>query len=276
MGSRFYTFVQSFLFLACILSLGSCVTSSSNAPKPVSGAVVRPVSKPAVPVLPPEQCRTFKTVDAAIPYYLKQPDASVVVTRLTKPCISRDGLRGFQPDTAWMAMGLPCAGGRGRIDIAGKTYNPKLITFNMGTECPMRPSEQDGLSSLVERTLGLAMTNTLLAYNPLAIQYWENLTTNDADFGTQINMRGNDDSLRNFWNDFKESKRTVKIRFFGRENAWVENNTMFKVEGDIKWQSPKYFIFVPQLVQAMTYDETQAVLQRCIASKASKACGEVF
>ncbi len=72
-----------------------------------------------------DPCKVLAKLPNDPPFYLT--GKSIVLTRLMKPCVTRDGHRGFQKDTPWLAMGFPCTGGAGRIDIKGNYYNPKMV-----------------------------------------------------------------------------------------------------------------------------------------------------
>jgi hypothetical protein len=199
---------RAVVFVIVASAMGACTHKAEKARKADS---TPQEAVGSVPVLPPERCVVFKQPVKSIPHIVSDKDKSYVLTRLVKPCITRDGLRGFEKDSGWMAMGLPCTGGRGSVDITGKSYNPKVLSFVVSTDCPSAPASHNDVASLAEDELGLTKDNTLLAYNPMSIQYWEIEGYPDADVGFRIELRS-DDSLRDFWNAFKDGQKKLRVK----------------------------------------------------------------
>jgi hypothetical protein len=263
--------------MSAVVGISQCSHPNVKTKPPVSEASVsEKSSKKIAPVLPAEVCQSFRNPEAAIPHHINKATVNAVITRLTKPCVTRDGQRGFEKDTAWMAMGIPCSGGQGVIDISGKSYNPKMLSFMMSTDCRMKPADVRDLQSAVAEDLGLGSEQSLLAYNPLAVQYWESPSSSDADTGERIDIRGSDENLRSLWNDFKAGTRHIEVTIYGRENAWVEDDQVYRVVGDIKFQAPIHFVFEPKRVNMMTRDEIKELSERCSANKTRKNCGDLF
>jgi hypothetical protein len=175
-----------------------------------------------------------------------------------------------------MAMGIPCSGGRGSIEIAGKSYNPKMLSFHLATSCNMFPATAEDLRLQVGKQLGLGTHNPLLAYNPLAVQYWQVIGGSDADASERIDIRGNDENLRMLWNDFREGKRKIPVAIYGRENAWVNDDQLFKVTGELSFQAPMHFVFQVSAVSVMSRDELKTLNDSCQSARVRKNCSDLF
>ncbi len=259
--------------VSCFLT--QCTSDKTAPSEAVKNAPAPKNAAPRVAVLPPEQCQTFANDDMTIPLFIpSQQGGGIMVTRVTKPCITRDGLRGFEKGTEWMALGLPCTGGRGAIDITGKIYNPKMLGFILSTDCNIAPASIDVVKDL-GKTIGLTQEAKLLAYNPLSVQFWEVDGFLDTDVGFRVELRS-DDMIRNFWNDFKAHTKKLHVRIYGRENAWVQDDTMFMAEGDFVFENPNHFRFDLQKAKAMSPQDIEQVKQRCEAIKPRRNCGDVF
>src|SRR5690606_4194263 len=121
------------------LALSSCTKDQNKAEEPVQAkpeaAASVPPKAPAPPPkpvpMPEETCRVFDKLPSEPPLVLD--GKGVVLTRIMKPCVTRDGRRGFEKNSPYLAMGFPCTGGSGRIDIKGNYYNPKMVSFILAT-----------------------------------------------------------------------------------------------------------------------------------------------
>jgi hypothetical protein len=222
---------------------------------------------------PQENCRPSNIENKQPPIWI--PDTGIVVTRILKECVTLEGQEGFVENSPWMAMGIPCSGDGGKIDHKGELYDPKLISFLLSTDCAMSPTDLSAVKAAATKALGFSADAKLLAYNPLAIQYWEIPGQGDADVGFTIDLRTNA-SLQKIWKSFNEQQQSIPVRLYGRENAWVMGDQFFYVQGELVKTGNMTFRLVVKEVKALNADETATVKAGCEALRPARNCSKVF
>ncbi len=286
---------RSHLFL--LLALGAVACTKTPATEPVApstpsevlvpgpagpeGTVAKSVEPPTVPAVPAvpvnplaplsQTCVALK-LPGEPPFYL--PGKNVVVTRLMKPCTTPTGQTGYEKDTQFLAMGVPCTGGGGRIDIKGHYGNPKMVSFILGTDCSMSPSTPETVKKLADEVAGLPATAKLLAFTPFVVQYWEVTGMTDADTGFSVDLRSAP-AVEGAWTRVQK-KEPLRVRLFGRENTWAQGGAFYLVEADLKLTGRSQFQVDVQNVKSLSKDEVAEVKGRCEALKPARNCSEVF
>ena len=217
-------------------------------------------------------CVVLPKITNEPPIYL--PGQSIVVTRIMKACTTTAGQTGWEKDTPWLAMGFPCTGGTGRIDIKGHYANPHMVSYIVGTDCQMSPIDRNAVKKVVEGALGLPATAKLMAFTPFVVQYWEIPGFSDADTGFSIDLRSAP-AIEGEWRRFQK-KEPLKVRLFGRENAWVQGGFFYMVEADLKISGTNHFQLAVTSVKKLSPEDLAAVKTRCEALKPTRNCAEVF
>lgn len=207
------------------------------------------------------------------PLFLK--DHQIMVTRIAKPCETSDGRAGYEADTSWMAMGFPCSGGGGRLQYRDNFTNPKFVTFAIPNSCHLNPESREFVSQLGQETLGFDRSSKLLAYYPLAVQYWELVDYPDADMGYVVDLRS-PVSREDGWTKFRTKKGPLRVRLYGRENAWVKENRLYRAEGELVYLGKNDFRFEVTDARALSADEVEDVKKRCESLRPARNCSEVF
>ena len=199
-----------------------------------------------------------------------------VVTKMLNTCITDAGLDGYLRSSQWIAMGVPCSAGKGRIDVSGNFWAPKIVSFVMSTDCPMRP-KQDEVATIGAKILEL-QTNTpaslLLAYNPFAVQFWEIDGLPDSDVGFTVDLRSVE-AKQHTWKQFLE-KKPIKVHLYGRENSWVASKHLYHVTTNLHYQSHSHFRVEVLDIEAMDDHSKRAALQRCLKLRPRRNCGDIF
>ncbi len=240
------------------------------APDPVPPAPGQP---PAPPPVAPENCYVPSKLTGELPFYV--PGKGVVLTRMMKPCTTATGQAGYDKDTPYLAMGFPCTGGAGRVDIKGTNYHaPKMISFILATDCPMSPSTTEAVKKTVTEAAGLAPGMKLMAFTPFAVQYWEIPGMTDADAGFSVDLRSAP-AIEGAWKKL-QTKDSLRVRFYGRENAWVQGGHFYMVDGDLRLTGRTQFQLEVAAVKALTKEEIAEVKARCDGLKPARNCSEVF
>ncbi len=261
-------------------ALTGCTKDAEKTGEPVDGqapaqaeaaAKVQAPAKPAAP-MPEDSCRVLEKVPNEPPVNL--PGKNVVLTHLMKPCVTRDGHRGYAKDTPWLAMGFPCTGGSGRIDIKGNYYNPKMVSFILGIDCAMSPSAKDVVDKIVKEALALPAEAKLMSFTPFNVQYWEVPSISESDTGYAIELRSAP-ATESLWKHFKD-KAPVRVRLYGRDSAWVQGDNFYFVEADLKQTGHAAFQLEVMQVKSLSKDEVGQVKGRCEALRPKRNCAEVF
>jgi hypothetical protein len=221
---------------------------------------------------PKDTCHVSETMNMAPPFWLEEN--GIVVTRVLKDCITFDGRKGFEIDTPWMAMGLPCTGGGGKVDWKGHYYKPKLVSYILSTDCRMKPSNLSVVREAGRSSLGLTEKAKLLAYNPFAVQYWEIPGLPDADVGFTVDLRSVQ-AKQHVWKNYLGGQ-PIPVKLYGRENAWVMGNHFYSIDAEIIKTGNYTFELVVKKVEAMDSDALKIVKERCEALRPARKCYKVF
>lgn len=217
-------------------------------------------------------CAPLK-VDAQPPFFVKSEQ--IVVTRIAKSCETDKGQAGFARDTSWMAMGFPCTGGGGMLEYRENFYNPKIVSFHIPNSCALKPAARDTVMQFGVNTLGFGAESNLLAYYPLAIQYWELVDYTDADVGYVVDLRSQK-SREEGWKNFSTKKTPLKVRLFGRENAWVKDNRFYQADVQFVFNGRDRFTIEVLDAKALDEKEFKEVQERCEALRPQRPCQTVF
>jgi hypothetical protein len=252
------------------------VPVGGEAPNGTASAGSAPIAtsnQPSVAPSPQVKCDAYGKLPAAPPVGVGKPH--FVVTRVLKLCQTADGKDGYEPDTPYLAMGFPCSGGGGEVNIKGNAYEPKMVSFRLGIGCSMAPKESTAISAILKKEFGVFQDAKLLAYTPFEIQYWELiLFPETADVGSVVELRSGE-ALKKGWESFQK-REPIKVRLIGRESAWIKGGQYYQVEGAIISESPKRFRLDVDTVKPLDNAEYQAVKQRCLALQPRRDCGEAF
>lgn len=238
--------------------------ASSPAPR------VRPIDMPLKPTEDP--CRVPSKLNGPPPLVSKP--GSLVLTRFLQPCTASDGKSGLEKGSSYLAMGFPCTGGNGRVELKGHYNNPKMVTFVLSTDCPMAPQTKEQAQSILSESLGLPKDVKLAAHTPFVVQFWEIPGMSDADTGYQVELRSAP-AVEGLWRRFLKNE-PVKVRLYGRENTWAQSGNVFFVEGEIRMTGRTAFSLQVAQVKLMTSTDLSEVKARCEALLPKRNCGEVF
>ena len=240
--------------------------SSTKAPMdhpPAPSSLVKPATA---------ECVLVPGVKGELPHYL--PTHHVVVTRFASPCSpSPEGI-GMVPKSPWLAMGFPCTGGGGRIDIKGKYHHPGAVSFAIGTECPMTPSTKEQVQSLFVEKVGIPQDAPLAAFLPFVVQYWEVIGYQDADMGFIVDLKS-PSALDKVWKNFREN-RGFGVHLYGRENSWVPGRHLYQVDAVLYPDKRNTFRLSVQGVKILGAEEMQKIRQRCELLRPARHCSAVF
>jgi hypothetical protein len=207
------------------------------------------------------------------PFYL--PKTKVFITKITKQCLTNSGARGVLKGSGFIAMGLPCTGGEGRIDWKGTNYlAPKMLSFLVDTNCPMFPTDPQTAKLLIVNELGLPNDATLLAFNPFSIQYWEIQGHEDADVSFAIEVRSNK-GIGPSWQAFQK-ETPYRLTLVGRENAFGQGKHMFVFEAEIRPSVKNRFKTNVLQGRVVNSDESTQIKARCMSLKPDRDCAAVF
>lgn len=199
---------------------------------------------------------------------------SLVLTKILKPCVTPGGERGIERSSPYLAMGFPCTGGNGRIEIKGHYNNPNLIVFVLGTDCAMSPTSREIAQSTIAQAYELPATMKLAAYNPFVVQYWEVVGVSDADVGYVIELR-KAPAVEGLWRRFQQNEK-IHVRLYGRENTWAQGENFYAVEGTLKMTGRTAFQLEVTKVKSLSKDEVGQIRARCEALRPKRNCTEVF
>lgn len=259
-------------------------SSVNNQPQPAeptregsqdtTGAVL-PKAPPALVPTPAtianSNCLVLPAERGPLPIFIR--DKNFIVTRLLSTCTTPDGQSGYEKNTQWMAMGFPCTGGRGKIEYTDKYIAPKLVAFLISNNCPMSPQDPSVVASITKAQLGLSEGAKLLAYTPFAPQFWEVLGQSEADVGYAIELR-TPQSLSGLWTKVRDGQ-PLRVRMYGRENAWVQGERVYEVEGDIVVNEKRFKLELVG-VKALSDQELDEVKARCEALRPKRNCSNAF
>ena len=198
----------------------------------------------------------------------------VVITRIMESCVAMDGRRGFMKKSPWLAMGFPCTGGSGRIDIKGNYQNPKLVSFIIGTDCVMAPQASEQVKKVAASAFDLPSEARLMAYTPFVVQYWEVPGMTDADTGYAVELRSAP-AIEGIWKRVRDNQ-VFRVRLFGRENTWAPGGYFYQVEADVRLTGRNAFQLTVATVKHLSSEELSQVKRRCESLKPERNCAAVF
>ena len=223
--------------------------------------------------LPPDPCKVFVKLAGEPPLFVE--DQRVMITRFMKPCVTREGERGYEADTPWIAMGFPCTAGGGSIKITGYATAPKLVSFPLSTDCPMAPKSAKDVDVAIKAATDLPPEAQIMAYYPFVVQYWEIPDFDDADVGFSVDLvtvRARESA----WRQMRVNEQPIKVRLYGRENAWVQGDKLYEVEAQIKKSGNRSFLLEVVSAKGMTAEEVEAVKERCYGLTPRRNCAAAF
>jgi hypothetical protein len=237
---------------------------------PAVPATPAPAAKPAKPV--DDRCRPIAQAEAGLPVVAK--GKNLVLTKLMKPCITLDGRRGAEKESTYLAMGFPCTGGSGRVEIKGRYHNPNMVTILFGTDCPMAPPTKELAEAALEEALGVPQDLRLLQVTPFVVQYWEIPGMSDADVGFGVELRSSA-AREGLWRKLQQQD-AVRVRLYGRENTWAQGEHFFQVDADVKLTARTAFSVQVVSVTALKKGEILKARERCEALEPRRNCSAVF
>lgn len=205
------------------------------------------------------------------PIWLNQP--GIVITKFIKSCTTKDGKVGYENFSPWIAMGFPCTGGKGKIDIRGNQWAPQIVSFVLSTDCPMQQKITE-VEEQVKKSLHLSQKAKLLAFNPFATQYWELPGLADADTGFTIDLRS-PQAKQQTWQKFLNDT-PIPVKLYGRENSWASDNHIYEVSGEIVKTKTMQFRLNIKNVKVLNTDEITAIRQRCESVRARRGCNAIL
>ncbi len=236
-----------------------------------SGGEANHLKNPTVPQGDAD-CVGVASIKQELPYYVASKN--LVISRFVTPCTPVHGGVGLKPKSSWMAMGFPCTGGGGRVDVRGKYQNPNLVSFVIGTECAMVPAAKDQVQAQLAEVVGLPKDAPLMAYLPFVVQFWEVLGQRDADTGFAIELR-TPPAIESIWKDFRES-RNFNVRLYGRENSWVPGGHFYQVDATVIPEGRNVFRLQIIAVKKLSPEEINVVKARCEGLRPTRNCAAVF
>jgi hypothetical protein len=222
--------------------------------------------------LPPEMCQVFEKIETDPPLYLE--GKNIVVTQLMKPCVTREGDRGYHKKSPWMAMGFPCTGGGGKVSLIGNYYAPKVVSFIISTDCPMNPNSMALVREIAEQSIGLSSNMKLLSFNSFVVQFWEVPGLPDADTGFTIDL-SSPAGKEGQWKRLRQ-KESMRIWLYGRENSWSSRDQFYKVEAEINLVGNRDFKLTIFAAKKLDKEEISEVKSRCETLRPRRNCGQVF
>lgn len=260
--------------VALLSSLAACTHESKHPPKRPSEPVKLQKNKqtPAVQKLAENKCIQFKAPNSSLPLWLQEQ--GIVVTRFLKECTTNEGFKGYEPDSPWVAMGFPCTGGDGRIEVGGHYFAPKIISMILSTDCSMFPSSMDQVSKAGAGALALKNNSKLMALNPFAVQYWEIPGYEDADVGFTIDLRSVA-AKQQLWKQFLE-KKPIEVKLYGRENAWIRGYHFFYVDAELINTGVQKFQMRIKKVTPLDNTGVEEIRERCERLQPRRNCSQVF
>lgn len=231
------------------------------------------VGTPKVDTLGPDPCMELPKLDFSQPVYL--PGAGAVLTRILKTCQTRDGKQGMESNSPWLAMGFPCSDGGGRVEVKGNIHAPKMVSFIISTDCSMSANNKDSIKKQFSDVFNLPVTSKLMAVNPFAVHFWEIPGMPDADTGFVIELRSAP-AIEGGWKRLLRDQEKLRVRLFGRENAWVRGDHFYLVEADIALVGTTRFKLEVASVKVLKPDELEALKLRCRVLRTARNCDEIF
>jgi len=199
-----------------------------------------------------------------------------VITKIFRTCTTRDNTPGMELTSPWLAMGIPCSGGDGRVDWKGTNYlRPKLVQLIVANDCPMGPPDSQSLKELAHKEFGIPMESLVGAYTPFIVQFWEIPSLGESDVGFSVDLRDNDARTKT-WANMVSKGEALRVVLIGRENAWTQTDQLYMVEADVVVTTKNRFRLKPVSVKPMTQKDVEAARTRCEALRPARNCSSVF
>ena len=236
--------------------------ASSSQPPPVLAARVE---------LPVDDCVDFSKLGHRPPVHISE--RGFVVTAVQAPCITYEGMTGYYRHSSWVAMGIPCSGGQGTVEVHGKVIAPKEVLFVLATDCPMRPLQKN-VANYGTSHLGFDDGSKLLAYNPFTLQFWTLPNFPDAGTGFAVTLRSRV-ALDKLWGKFRNGQ-PINVHLYGRENAWVAQNLIYFVDANIFINDDEQFQLEVLEVRTLSSEEIAATRRRCNMLRPKQQCHLIF
>ena len=257
-----------------ILTISACTHQAKRPPKKPSEQVKVTKKKGPEPAteLAKQNCIQLENPNSSLPLWLQKQ--GIVVTRFLKECTTSDGYKGYEPDSPWVAMGFPCTGGDGRIEVGGHYFAPKIISMILSTDCSMFPSSLAQVRKAGVDALSLKNNSKLMALNPFAVQYWEIPGYDDADVGFTIDLRSVA-AKQQLWKQFLE-KKPIQVKLFGRENAWIRGYHFFYVDAELINTGVQKFQMRIKKVTPLDSKGVEEIRNRCESLQPRRNCSQVF
>lgn len=279
----------SLLFVILLLIFNAC-TSDLGSHKPIDETVNQankavphtgshtPNITPAIPSASQEMAQKQDNCQALpagvkLPYYVQS--LGVVLIAFQKTCETVDGQAGFSPGSSWTAMGFPCTAGHGRIDKKGSDNVPSVVSFHLHNSCPMQPNRQEEVEEQLRKKLALPSSSHLIAYYPLSVDYWEFVDLPERDVGLKPEIFI-PSSINTGWQKFSTKSEPLKLRLYGRENAWERGKQVYEVEAVMVSEGRSSFKLQVQKVRALNEQQRSSINDRCEALRPKRNCEAVF
>jgi len=244
-----------------------------SAPKSTQKPAAEAESAREAPIPHPSaDCQTLPS-GIKLPHYIS--GSSVIVIGFLKTCQTMDGQEGFQRGSSWTALGFPCTAGRGRIDKKGSENVPSVVTFHLQNSCPMQPGRPEDVEMLVRQKLAIPADSHLIAYYPLAVDYWEFVDYTEQDVGFRPELYA-PTSISQGWQKFSTKSEALKIRLFGRENAWEPGKKLYEVEALLLPESRNTFRVQVQSARSLDEASKSAIRERCDGLRPKRDCAQFF
>lgn len=255
-----------------MLSTISCFTTTP-VKKPVVVTKVTPPSVELAPQveLPADTCTEFSALGSEPPVYIEE--LGFVISTVQKPCITYEGKKGFYRDSAWVAMGIPCSGGGGKIEWKGKAIRPRIVSFILSTDCPMTP-QPDAIAEFGVSRLGFDQQSKLLAHNPFILQFWSIPGFPDAGTGFTIDLRSRS-AINTLWAKLREQE-TINVHLYGRENAWINTDDIYFINASIVGVTQHEFRLELHEVRVLNTEEIAATRRKCDLLRPKRGCHLIF
>lgn len=250
-------------------------TASAETPAPAAASSSSPPPSSTPPSAPADSAVCVGIGPAVkVPYFVQKPP--VVLINFLKTCTTAAGEPGFVKGSSWTAMGFPCTGGRGRIDKRGGSESvPALVHFHLQTSCLMDPSSAPEAEKTVRQKLRMPEDSQLIAYYPFSVQYWEFVQFPDRDTGLSPTLYS-ENGIQQGWMRFVNKSEPIRVKLYGRENAWVRGKELFEVEALLQFEGRSTFRLNVLQAKALSPEEKAAVMQRCDEIKPKRNCAEIF
>lgn len=222
-------------------------------------------------VSPPPQCIAY-TNDTTPPFWLH--DAGIMVSKIFNECITKDGFKGYLSNSSWAAMGIPCAGKGGKIEVTGFYYNPKEVIFPMPVNCSLSSMSSEKVQELAQKILKLSEKSKLIAFLPMEVQYWEFKDLPDKGTSNKLMLRSTL-AKRKIWKNL-EINQALEATVYGKEHSWIKSGYIYQIDGEILKDTYYTFKWISKSVKILTSKEIALAQRRCLKSDDKQKCIGIF